>query len=156
MAKPRHGKRQSLFVAAFGHEVEIVVSVHRRLGAACVSGVGVEDFSVLVLVKHADSGRFRTGECPQIEVIVHLALGEFLLGERHMIVSVEIVAVRRHPVEAPAHAFLNAAILGYGAREIAANDTSRCARCTSAPSVWSMLNEQLGQPSCQSEPNMKW
>ena len=24
------------------------------------------------------------------------------------------------------------------------------------PSIWSATNEQLGQPSCQSGPNMKW
>src|SRR5713101_2994801 len=83
MAKPRHGKGQSVFVAAFRYEVEIVVSVHRRLGAASVSGVGVKNLSALILVKHAESGGIRTGECLQIEVMVHLAFGELLLGTRH-------------------------------------------------------------------------
>jgi len=49
MAEPGHGEGQAILVATFGHVVEIVVSVHSRLGAACVSGVGVEDLSVLVL-----------------------------------------------------------------------------------------------------------
>ena len=36
-----------------------------------------------------------------------------------------------------------------GARETATNVTSRCARCTFMPSVWSAMKEQLGQPCSQ-------
>ena len=36
-----------------------------------------------------------------------------------------------------------------GARETATNVTSRCARCTFMPSLWSAMNEQLGQPCSQ-------
>ena len=52
--------------------------------------------------------------------------------------------------------FLNASILASGARETIAIVTSRAARCASVPSRWSDTNEQLGQPSFQSGPNMKW
>src|SRR6202012_4711949 len=52
--------------------------------------------------------------------------------------------------------FLKASSLASGARETATIVTSRAARCGSAPSIWSDINEQLGQPSCQSGPNMKW
>ena len=33
--------------------------------------------------------------------------------------------------------------------------TSRAAKCASVPAIWSEANEQLGQPSCQSDPNIK-
>ena len=51
--------------------------------------------------------------------------------------------------------FLNASILASGARETIAIVTSRAARCARAASIWSDTNEQLGQPSCHSGPNMK-
>src|SRR5712691_11689820 len=51
--------------------------------------------------------------------------------------------------------FLNASIWGRGARETATSATSRCAKCTAAPSLWSARNEQLGQPSSHPGPNMK-
>jgi len=37
-------------------------------------------------------------------VIIYFALRDFLLGERNVIVEVEVAAERRHPLEAPAHA----------------------------------------------------
>ena len=58
---------------------------------------------------------------------------------------------KRQPIR-----FLNASILARGARETIVSVTSRAARCASAPSRWSDTKEQLGQPSCQSGPNMKW
>jgi hypothetical protein len=41
------------------------------------------------------------------------------------------------------------------AREIATKVTSRCARWIVMPSLWSAMNEQLGQPCSQPGPNMK-
>ena len=43
-----------------------------------------------------------------------------------------------------------------GARDTQTKVTSRCARCTLRPSNVSAQNEQLGQPSSQSGPYMKW
>src|SRR4051794_40745334 len=43
-----------------------------------------------------------------------------------------------------------------GARETATHVTSWCSRCTRGRSMWSPSEEQLGQPSSQSGPNMKW
>src|SRR5229473_5306277 len=106
MAKPRHGKSQSVFVAAFGHEVEIVVSAYGRLGAACISGVCVKDISVLGLVENADSRSLLAWEFTHVIVVVHASTREFVFRERHVIVTVEIVRVRGNPVKSPAHALL--------------------------------------------------
>src|SRR4051794_7497875 len=46
--------------------------------------------------------------------------------------------------------------LSSGARETATKLTSWCSRCTRGISMWSISEEQLGQPSSQSGPNMKW
>ena len=50
---------------------------------------------------------------------------------------------------------LNALDLGQRRAETASEGTSRCARCTGMPSMWSAMNEQLGQPCSQPGPNMK-
>src|SRR5262245_39615795 len=50
--------------------------------------------------------------------------------------------------------FLNASIWDRGALETASSVTSRLARCTTLPSIWSATNEQLGQPSAHPGPNM--
>src|ERR1700674_986262 len=52
--------------------------------------------------------------------------------------------------------FLNASIWVRSARETTTSVTSRFARWTRLPSKWSATNEQLGQPSSQPGPNMKW
>jgi hypothetical protein len=51
--------------------------------------------------------------------------------------------------------FLNASSLGNEAREIATIVVSRCLRCATMPLKLSAQNEQAGQPSLQSAPNMK-
>src|SRR5437899_4224431 len=52
--------------------------------------------------------------------------------------------------------FLNPSISASGARETTASRTSLAARCGTLPSIWSEMNEQLGQPSAHPGPNMKW
>src|ERR1700734_419600 len=104
MANPGHREGQAVLIAAFGNEVEIVVSVHGRLGAACVSRVGVEDATALILVEDADSWRFRAWEFDKIEVVVNLPPGHLLRGERGAIVVVEVGSVRRDPCKPPAEA----------------------------------------------------
>jgi len=58
-----------------------------------------------------------------------------LVVNEHMIVEVEIAPKRRDPVEAPAHALLNAAISAIGAREINRQRyTSAVGKVDAAPS----------------------
>src|SRR5215469_804498 len=49
-----------------------------------------------------------------------------------------------------------ASISGNGARDTATNAASRWARCTCVPLKLSAQNEQIGQPSIQPGPIMKW
>ena len=65
-----------------------------------------------VLVEDADTWRFLAGELLHRVVVVHLALRHLLLRERHVEVSVEVAAVGRHPIEPPAHPFLERLDLG--------------------------------------------
>src|SRR4029434_774573 len=39
-------------------------------------------------------------------IVADVSTGEVLLGERDSVVEVEVAAIGRHPLEAPAHAFL--------------------------------------------------
>src|SRR2546421_5147966 len=66
----------------------------------------VEHFAVPALVKHARAGSFLAREFAHLVVVVNFTFCFFALRERDMIVKVEIAAVRRHPLEAPAHALL--------------------------------------------------
>jgi hypothetical protein len=43
MANPGHREGQAILIAAFGNEVEIVVSVENAFGPASVTRIGVED-----------------------------------------------------------------------------------------------------------------
>jgi hypothetical protein len=72
----------------------------------------VEDAAGAVLVEHADARRLLAREPVRAVVVVDVALGHFVLRERHVIVVVEVVPVGRHPLEAPAHALLEGLDLG--------------------------------------------
>src|SRR6266566_1533910 len=108
------------------------------------------------LIERARAGPFLARELLHRVVVVHLAFLQFLLGHRHLVVIIEVAAIRRHPLEPPAHALLKGFDLSRGARETTTSLTSRAARCTTLPSIWSEMNEQLGQPSSHPGPNMKW
>lgn len=72
----------------------------------------MEDGAGGVLVEDAETRRLRAGELLHRVVVVYLALRQLLLCERHVEVSVEIAAVGRHPLEAPAHTFLERLYFG--------------------------------------------
>src|SRR5229473_1578646 len=93
-------------VAALRRDVEEDVGAEKHVAAARVAGICMEDAAVLVLVEHAAAGHFLALELLRFVVVVHLALRDFVRRERYVIVVVEIAPVRRHPLEAPAHAFL--------------------------------------------------
>src|SRR5216684_7474388 len=91
-------------VAALRRDVEEDVGAEKHVAAARVARIGMEDAAVLVLVEHAAAGHFLALEFLRCVVVIHLALRA--LRERYVIVVVEIALIRRHPLEAPAHAFL--------------------------------------------------
>src|SRR5258705_1374470 len=103
---PSHRKRQLIFVPTLWHIIEIIVCAHRHLRAPRVSRIRVEDVSGLVLVEHADARPLFARERRHLIVVVHLAARLLLLGERHVIIPVEVIPVRRHPRKAPFHALL--------------------------------------------------
>src|ERR1700719_4820051 len=106
MANPGHCEWQAILVAAFGHQVEIVVGVDNVLGPTSVGGISVEDAPTLILVEDADSRRFHTGEFHEVEVVLYFAFCHFLLREGSAVVVVEVAPERRDPGKAPAHALL--------------------------------------------------
>src|SRR5215471_2768174 len=114
MTKPCHGERQTVFVAPFGNKIEIVVRVDRALAPASVSRIGVEDIAFRVLVKDADARSFRARKLDEIEVVLDLAPGDLLRGERSLEVIVEIRAERRDPIELPSHSLFEGFNLGRG------------------------------------------
>src|SRR5438132_5577688 len=141
MAHPRHREGQGVFVTALRRQVEVIVRAHEQVESARVTRIRVEDLAVPVLVEDADAGGFLARELAQVEVVSHAAL-RLPCDDTH---------VKRQPMR-----FLNASIWWRGARDTASSVTSRCARCTAAPSIWSARKEQLGHPSSHPGPNMKW
>ena len=99
-------------VPAFGRQIQDAVSAHHQLDTAAIDRIGVVDGAVGILVENTDARRFRAAEGLHRVVVVHLALRDLLLGERHMEVMIEAAAVGRDPIEAPAHAFLERLDLG--------------------------------------------
>ena len=55
-----------------------------------VGGISVEDGAGFVLIEDADSGRFRTGEFDEIEVVLYFACCHFLRCEGSAVVVVEV------------------------------------------------------------------
>src|SRR5712671_1422285 len=90
---PRHRERQTIFVPALRHMIEIIVRAHRHLRAPRVSRIRVEDVSRLVLVEHADPRPLFARERRHLIVVEHLAARLLLLGERHVIIPVEVISV---------------------------------------------------------------
>src|SRR5436190_153981 len=92
----------SSLVATLRRQIENHVRGYQILGAARVTGIGVEDLTGLVLVEHAEAGQLVHSALGHSIIVVDLALRQFLSSEGHVIVVVEITAVGRHPIEAPA------------------------------------------------------
>src|SRR5471032_3325128 len=101
MAHPR--LRRAALVASLRSEVDVVIRGVRHVDAAGVGRVGVKDRALLVLVE--DTGPF-TVRHPRTEarIVEELrAAFELLRSERHAVVVIEVVVVRREPLEAPSH-----------------------------------------------------
>ncbi|KAG1247448.1 hypothetical protein G6F65_020162 [Rhizopus arrhizus] len=86
------------FIAAQGREIQKVVGAGQAFHAAFERRVGVEDLAVRVRVKGAGARAF-----------FHAAIG---LRHRGVEVEVEVAALGREPIEAPAHALFEGVQLG--------------------------------------------
>src|SRR6266446_4585828 len=96
---------RSGLVAALRGQIEDHVARNQILGTARITGIGVKDLAGLVLVEHAEAGQLIHPALGHSVVVIDLALRQFLSGEGHVKVVVEVAAVGRHPIEGPAHAF---------------------------------------------------
>lgn len=112
------------------------------------------DLARIVLEKDADAGPLFVRVWPFAVIVVDMAAGVFR-READLEIVVEVGAMRGHPFELPSHALPEAFDLGERRTETATNVTSRCARCTIMPSLWSAIKEQLGQPCSQPGASMK-
>src|SRR5262249_49253685 len=118
MANPGHGEGQIVFAAALGNQVQVAVRIETGFGAAGVSGISVENIAVLVFVENADAGSLSTGKFRHVEVVVHLALRQLFLGERRVVVVIEVGLIRRDPGKTPAEALFE----GFDFRQRRARD----------------------------------
>lgn len=84
----------------------------------------MEDVAGSVLVEHADAGAFVARGAGVAVVVVDIALLYLFLGERPMVVVVEIIGIERDSLEMPAHSFWNGSIFAKGALENASKVTS--------------------------------
>src|SRR5262245_41804632 len=106
MPDPCHGKTQGVFVAALRYQVKNRVSPDEWLAAARIGGVWVKYLTVSLLVEQDEAMGLFPVRWDAAKVIRLASIRELLLGKGHAEVAVEIAAVRRNPLEPPAHAFL--------------------------------------------------
>src|SRR5438270_3140725 len=66
----------------------------------------MEEISSRVLVKHAGTRSFFTREVLSLVVVIGFVLRDVVWLERNVVVIVEVVSERRHPLKAPAHPLL--------------------------------------------------
>src|ERR1700687_3825152 len=112
MSNPRHAEGQTIFVPAFRREVEEVIRPDQNVEPTPVGGIGMEEIATGILIKEARARSFLVPKSNVVVVVGDLTLRHLFLGERHVIVAIEVVPERRHPLKAPAHAFLERFDLG--------------------------------------------
>src|SRR5262245_57264571 len=106
MPYPRLWIRQPVLITPFRHQVEVVVGSVHHVKPTRIARIGVENVSLRVLIKDTEAGGFLLPKLSHRIIVIPLALRHFFWRERNMIVPVEIVAERRHPLEGPPHALL--------------------------------------------------
>ena len=106
MADPVRQVAAGRLVAALGGDVEESVDRADVFGTAGEHRISMEDLAGLVLGEDAESGQFVAHIGLLFEIVECLAAGLVGLGEGDVVVEVEVVAVRRHPLEGPAHALV--------------------------------------------------
>ena len=111
---PGHTVGGTGLIAALGHQVEKPVGAHHDLDSPAVGGVGMEDIAGIVAIEYAEAGGLLARVTLRPVVVVSVPFRHLLLGEGHAIVEVEIVPKGRHPLEPPAHTFLEGLDLAEG------------------------------------------
>src|ERR1700731_2569496 len=119
-------------------------------------------------MEHADAGQLRHRILDQPIIVNNFTLRELLRCEGYVVILVEVVGKRRHPIEAPTHPLLKCRqLLEWRAGDRChaditlvqvdddAFEISRWFRWTMMPLKLSAQNEQLGHPSSQLGSNMK-
>src|SRR5436190_2433845 len=94
----------TVFVAALRDEVEVVVGGVDEVDASRIGRVGVEHVAAVCLCEDAEAFTIRVPRSQRLVVEDGLVLP--LRPERDVVVVVEVVLERRHPLEAPAHPLL--------------------------------------------------
>src|SRR5882762_3450941 len=112
MSNPRHAEGQTIFVSAFRRKVEEVVSPDQNVEPACVGGIGMEGISASALIEDACTWSFLAPKLDHVVVVWDFPFRHLLLGERDVVVAIEVAPERRHPLEAPAHTLLERLDLG--------------------------------------------
>src|SRR5205085_12466242 len=104
----------AVLVATLGRQIEVLVVDAEGVDAAREGRIRAEDLALLVLEEDAHALALRGEGILLDEVVERLFLLHFLGREGDVEVPVEIVAVRRIPLEAPAHAPVIRRDLGVG------------------------------------------
>ncbi|MNL53939.1 hypothetical protein D3C87_1772270 [compost metagenome] len=87
-----HPFHDLLFIAALGRQVQVVVGADQQVEAAGVGGVGMEDFAVVVAIKHAQAGEFFFAAVGFFVVVGRLAGGDVFGPGGNTEVVIEIAA----------------------------------------------------------------
>jgi len=109
-----HPIHDLVFIAALGREVEVVVGADEDVEAAGVGGVGVEDVAGFVAIEDAQAGKFAFGGVGFFVVVGGCSGSDVFGFEADAEVVVEVAALRRDPVEGPAHAAFEGLEFGEG------------------------------------------
>jgi hypothetical protein len=81
-------------VATLGRQIQAHVGTHQFFGSTTVGRIGVENVAGRILVEHTDAGHFLDFDLLHFVVVVDIALRDFLLRERYLIVVIEAVTRR--------------------------------------------------------------
>ncbi len=97
MTHPRHVVGEAVFVAALGHHVKEVVGAQKNVESAAVTRVCVEYVPVCIFREDAEPRAFFARKRGIGVVVVDLARGLLLRGERHMKVVIEVASRTKRP-----------------------------------------------------------
>ena len=94
MSNPRHAEDQAILVATLRHQVEDVIGAQQDVKPASISGIGVEDVAAAILVKDTSARSLLRPELDGVVVVGDFSFRHLLLGERHVVVAIEVVPER--------------------------------------------------------------
>lgn len=109
-----HPIHDLVFIAALGRQVEVVVGADQDVEATGIGGVGVEDVAGFVAIEDAQAWEFAFGGVGFFVVVGGYSGGGVFGFKADTEVIVEVAALRRDPVEGPAHAAFERLEFGEG------------------------------------------